>query len=122
MATRILGVGVDLVDISRFERALIRAPRLAQRLFTENEAQASARTLAGRFAAKEALVKALGTPQGLRWSELQVSKNQNGRPVFLASGQSAVTLAQAGVVRLQLSISHDGGLACAFVVAEARDE
>jgi holo-[acyl-carrier protein] synthase len=122
MTTRILGVGVDLVDISRFERALQRAPRLAERLFTENEAQASTRTLAGRFAAKEALVKALGSPQGLRWSELQVSKNQNGRPVFLASGQSAVTLARAGVVRLQLSISHDGGMACAFVVAEARDE
>ena len=122
MATRILGVGVDLVDISRFERALKRAPRLAERLFTENEAQASTRTLAGRFAAKEALVKALGGPSGLRWTELQVSKNQSGRPVFLASGQSAVTLAQAGVVRLQLSISHDGGMACAFVVAEARDE
>ncbi len=122
MATRILGVGVDLVDISRFERALNRAPRLAERLFTENEAQASTRTLAGRFAAKEALVKALGGPTGLRWSELQVSKNAAGRPVFLASGQSAVTLAQAGVVRLQLSISHDGGMACAFVVAEARDE
>ncbi len=122
MATRILGVGIDLVDISRFERALKRAPRLAERLFAENEAQASSRTLAGRFAAKEALVKALGSPQGLRWSELQVSKNQNGRPVFLASGQSAVTLARAGVVRLQLSISHDGGIACAFVVAEAHDE
>ena len=122
MATRILGVGVELVDISRFERALNRAPRLAERLFTENEAQASTRTLAGRFAAKEALVKALGGPTGLRWSELQVSKNAAGRPVFLASGQSAVTLAQAGVVRLQLSISHDGGMACAFVVAEARDE
>lgn len=122
MSTRILGVGVDLVDISRFERALNRAPRLAHRLFTENEAQASTRTLAGRFAAKEALVKALGGPTGLRWNELQVSKNQAGRPVFLASGQSAVTLAQAGVVRLQLSISHDGGMACAFVVAETRDE
>jgi len=122
MGTRILGVGVDLVDISRFERALNRAPRLAQRLFTENEAQASVRTLAGRFAAKEALVKALGGPEGLRWNELQVSKNLNGKPVFLASGQSAVTLAQAGVVRLQLSISHDGGMACAFVIAEARDE
>jgi holo-[acyl-carrier protein] synthase len=122
MATRILGVGVDLVDISRFERALKRAPRLAERLFTENEAQASTRTLAGRFAAKEALVKALGGPSGLRWTELQVSKNHAGRPVFLASGQSAITLAQAGVVRLQLSISHDGGMACAFVVAEARDE
>ena len=122
MATRILGVGVDLVDINRFERALKRAPGLAKRLFTENEAQASARTLAGRFAAKEALVKALGSPAGLRWVELQVSKNQQGRPVFLASGQSAVTLAQAGVVRLQLSISHDGGMACAFVVAEGRDD
>lgn len=122
MGTRILGVGVDLVDISRFERALNRAPRLAQRLFTENEAQASVRTLAGRFAAKEALVKALGGPEGLSWKELQVSKNLNGKPVFLASGQSAVTLAQAGVVRLQVSISHDGGMACAFVIAEARDE
>jgi holo-[acyl-carrier protein] synthase len=122
MATRILGVGVDLVDINRFERALTRTPRLAQRLFTENEAQASARTLAGRFAAKEALVKALGGGTGLKWIELQVSKNQAGRPVILASGQSAVTIAQAGVKRLQLSISHDGGIACAFVVAEGADD
>jgi holo-[acyl-carrier protein] synthase len=122
MATRILGVGVDLVDINRFERALTRTPRLAQRLFTENEAQASARTLAGRFAAKEALVKALGGGAGLKWIELQVSKNQAGRPVILASGQSAVTIAQAGVKRLQLSISHDGGIACAFVVAEGADD
>jgi holo-[acyl-carrier protein] synthase len=122
MANRILGVGVDLVDISRFERALTRAPRLAQRLFTDNEAQAPTRTLAGRFAAKEALVKALGGGAGLKWNELQVSKNQAGRPVILASGQSAVTIAKAGVTRLQLSISHDGGIACAFVVAEGNDD
>ena len=130
----IIGIGTDILQIGRLQAAYDRTNgRLAEKILGPDEMlifqQRLARNyqrgiafLATRFAAKEALVKALGGPSGLRWTELQVSKNHAGRPVFLASGQSAITLAQAGVVRLQLSISHDGGMACAFVVAEARDE
>ena len=62
----ILGIGVDVVDIARFEAALERTPALRERLFTEVERPLATRSLAARFAAKEAVAKALGAPQGLR--------------------------------------------------------
>ena len=63
----ILGVGVDIVDIARFTRALERTPKLGERLFTDAERELPANSLAGRFAAKEALIKAF-TPQTLVWA------------------------------------------------------
>ena len=64
----IVGIGVDVVDLARFERALSRTPGLRERLFAEAERELPLRSLAGRFAAKEALMKALGETDGIRCS------------------------------------------------------
>ena len=114
----IRGVGVDIVDVGRFERALARTPKLAPRLFADSELGRSAASLAARFAAKEALITALGGSEGLRWHDMVVRSDERGNPSFELSEQTRVLLAGRGVDELHLSLSHDGGLACAFVVAE----
>jgi len=114
----IRGIGVDLVQLHRFERALTRAPRLRERLFAVDEREAPIRTLAGRFAAKEAFIKALGDPRGLKWQEVTVVSDELGKPSLQTSGATKSRLEAAGIQSLHLSITHDGGMACAFVVAE----
>jgi holo-[acyl-carrier protein] synthase len=114
----IVGIGVDLVDISRFEAKLAKTPKLLERLFSPTEAEAPLKTLAGRFAAKEALIKALGGSEGISWQEVEISKNNDGKPMIQTVGQTSETLKAAGVTNLHLSISHDGGMAVAIVVAE----
>ena len=120
----ITGIGVDVVDLARFERALDRTPRLKSRLFTERELTAggrvlSLRSLAGRFAAKEALIKALGESTGIRWHDMQVVSNELGNPGFELSGPAAEVAAHHGATRIHLTMSHDAGIATAFVVAES---
>ena len=68
----IAGIGIDVVDILRFERSIARTPRLIDRLFAESERDRPARSLAARFAAKEALIKALGGHAVIRWHDMQV--------------------------------------------------
>jgi len=114
----IIGVGVDLVDLERFEKAIVGTPQLVERLFAESERGVSNRTLAGRFAAKEALVKAVGDPRGLRWHEVEIVKDALGKPSIVTTGTTAEFLKRAGIQNLHLSISHDGGKAIAMVVAE----
>ncbi len=114
----IVGIGVDLVDISRFEAKLAKTPKLLERLFSPTEAEAPLKTLAGRFAAKEALIKALGGSEGISWQEVEISKNNDGKPMIQTVGQTSETLKAAGVTNLHVSISHDGGMAVAMVVAE----
>jgi len=114
----IIGVGVDLVDLERFEKAIIGTPKLIERLFAESERGVSNRTLAGRFAAKEALVKAVGDPRGLRWHEVEIVKDALGKPSIVTTGTTADFIRVAGIQNLHLSISHDGGKAIAMVVAE----
>ncbi len=121
----ILGVGVDLTPVSRMDKAFAAHPeRLEARLFTDGErAYCRARANAGqhfaaRFAAKEALLKALGVPEGLRWHELEVVNDAGGAPGFRLSGHAAAAAARAGVRKLHLSITHADDAALAFVVAE----
>ncbi len=116
----IVGIGVDLVDIARLERAVARTPRLLERLFSPAERVRPTRSLAARYAAKEALIKALGGSDGLHWSEVEVASEASGRPVFVLSGSTAAVVAERGIDVLHLSMSHDGGFATAYVVAEAR--
>ncbi len=115
----IIGIGVDLVDVARFERSLAKTPRLLERLFAETERSGSSRSLAGRFAAKEAFIKAVGDPRGMRWHEVVIAKDALGKPSIAASGGVAKILSAAGIDKLHLSITHDGAMACAMVVAEA---
>ena len=114
----IIGVGIDLVDLARFERAVTKTPKLLDRLFVESERDASMTSLAGRFAAKEAFVKAMSGADGLHWHEVVVSKHKSGAPFLSVSGQTAQVAADAGIKGFHVSISHDGGKAVAVVVAE----
>ena len=115
----IVGVGIDVVQVARLERALARTPRLAVRLFTEGErASVRSESLAARFAAKEAVAKALGAPGGLRWTDAEVVSDPSGRPRLVLRGGVAEEAAAQGITTWHLSLSHDGGVATAVVVAE----
>ena len=114
----IVGVGIDVVDITRFGETLRRSPRLAQRLFTEAEQALPLASRAGRFAAKEALAKALGAPVGMVWTDCTVHRTEGGAPVLEYVGTVADRIAALGISNIHLSLSHDAGIASAVVVCE----
>ena len=109
------GIGIDVVDIQRFQESIDRTPGLRDKLFTENEKKLSVISLAARFAAKEALYKALSPAHGLSWHEAEVINHPNGKPDFLFRGQIADLVDGA---KVHLSLSHDAGFASALVVIE----
>lgn len=121
----IVGVGVDVVPVERFAASLRRTQGLAERLFTPAErvtASGDPRTpesLAARFAAKEAVAKALGVPASLQWHDCEVVSATDGRPDLRVRGTVAAAAAERGVQIWHLSLSHDGGIASAMVVAES---
>ena len=115
----IVGIGIDVCDVRRFAESLERQPRMAERLFTPSEARRSVASQAARFAAKEALAKALGAPSGLSWQDAEVITDAEGRPSFRISGTVADRARHLGVVHIHLSLSHDAGIASAMVVCEA---
>jgi holo-[acyl-carrier protein] synthase len=120
----IVGIGVDVVDIARFERALQRTPVLRDRLFAESEQVKDGgpmplRSLAGRFAAKEALVKALGDSTGVTWHDMRVVNDRLGNPSFELHGSTQAIAEGRGITAIHLSMSHDAGIAIAYVVAES---
>lgn len=117
----IIGTGIDLVDIARFERSVTRTPRLLQRLFTPAERQRRLHSLAARYAAKEALIKALGGSDGVHWTEMEIVSESSGRPVFALTGSTADVLIERGITAVHLTMSHDGGLAVAHVILERTD-
>jgi holo-[acyl-carrier protein] synthase len=116
------GIGIDLLEIDRLERALARHPRLAERLFTDAErAYAAGRArpgehLAARFCAKEAVAKALGLEA---WSFREVEVvSDGGRPIVRLSGAAAARANELGV-RIEVSMTHTGRDAAAVAVAAA---
>jgi holo-[acyl-carrier protein] synthase len=115
----IVGVGIDVVEVARLARALERTPGLARRLFTAAEQGRPVESLAARFAAKEAVAKALGAPGGLHWTDAEVVQLDNGRPVLRLTGGVAEEAEAQGITTWHLSLSHDGGVATAVVVAES---
>jgi holo-[acyl-carrier protein] synthase len=121
----IVGIGIDVVDVPRFVASLERAPAMVDRLFTESERvtdEGRARTetsLAARFAAKEAVAKALGAPQGMAWHDCEVVGDSDGRPWLRISGTVADAASAQGIDRWHLSLSHDGDVAVAYVIAES---
>ena len=114
----IIGVGIDVVDVARFMATLERTPALRERLFTEAERDLPPASIAARFAAKEAIAKALGAPGGMSWQDATVRRISGAQPVVEVVGTVAAAAAAAGVDRFHLSISHDAGIASAVVVAE----
>jgi holo-[acyl-carrier protein] synthase len=120
----IIGIGIDVVPVERFAESLIRTPGLRDRLFTVAEQHTpsgnprTGESLAARFAAKEALAKALGAPGDLLWHDAEVMVGEHGRPRLEVRGTVAGRAAQLGVSAWHVSLSHDGGIASAVVVAE----
>lgn len=119
----IVGIGVDVVDVERFGRTLERTPKLRARLFTDAELLRDGEprrveSLAARFAAKEALIKALGSSTGVGWHDMVVGADDQRAPSLTLSGGAAALAATRGVTSVHLSLSHDAGVATAFVIAE----
>ncbi|MGH3498602.1 MAG: holo-ACP synthase [Nocardioidaceae bacterium] len=114
----IVGVGIDVVDVSRFEDTLARTPGLRLRLFTVAERNHPIASLAARFAAKEALAKALGAPAGLRWLDAEVRTDDAGRPWLELNGTVAARARDLGAGTVHVSLSHDAGIASAVVLLE----
>jgi holo-[acyl-carrier protein] synthase len=126
----ILGIGTDLCDIGRIERALERwGERFAQRVLVESEMQRFRRHrkpaayLAKRFAAKEAMSKALGTGIHfpVNWHGMWVENARSGKPSLRFSGPMAEYLKQRNIGTVHLSLTDEIGMACAFVVIEGPD-
>lgn len=115
----VIGVGIDVVDIERFGESLARTAGLSARLFTPAEATRPLASLAARFAAKEALAKALGAPVGMHWHDAEVVSEDSGRPLLEIRGSVAARATELGVAHLHLSLSHDAGIASAVVVLES---
>jgi len=120
----IIGIGVDVVDIARFEEVIARTPAIVDRLFTSAE-QTSANghqlplvSLAGRFAVKEAVAKALSAPAGMEFHDCQVSNG--GAPTLTITGTVEQVAQSLGVTHCLVSLSHDGPVAIAYVIAESQ--
>jgi holo-[acyl-carrier protein] synthase len=126
----LVGIGVDTVDVARFRRVLARRPGFAARFFTEAEQADAGRSpdptesLAARFAAKEAVMKALGTGLGgFALTDVEVRRAGGegagrGTPTLVLHGAAADLAGRSGAGHLHLSLSHTTGVAVAFVVAE----
>ena len=121
----IIGIGVDVVDLARFERATSRTPGVLTRLFADSEqwdgdARRSLSSLAARFAAKEAVIKAIGDSTGVRWHDMAVVSDGLRNPSIEVYNALADIVAARGITSIHLSVSHDAGLAIAYVIAEGQ--
>ena len=118
--------GVDLIEIPRIARVLERYPeRFLKKVYTQGE-QAYSRgrppQLASRFAAKEAVMKALGTGvRGVPWKDIEVTRRRGQAPEVLLHGKARARAEKMGITRIALSLSHSREMAIASVVAEAED-
>ena len=123
----IVGLGVDITEIDRIEAAIERRGRpFLERLFTPAEIaycqthRHRAERFAGRFAAKEAAMKALGTgwTRGVRWIDIEVVREPSGKPTLRLAGAACEIASGLGVKHIALTISHDGNTALALVLFE----
>lgn len=126
----IYGIGTDITSTLRFSHDIERyGKRFLEKIFTPGEiAEGDSRAdreiyFSGRFAAREAFFKALGTGwgRGLSLKEVSVEKDSNGRPYFNLSPQVQAVLDEQGITRVHLSITHDADLAQAVVVMEGEE-
>lgn len=123
------GIGVDMLEISRMERVLARTPNFVRRVFTEDERAYCEKTArpaehyAARFAAREAVVKALGTgfANGVGFRDVSVGRDEAGRPRALLTGRAAELARELGIREIALSISHTHDVAVANAIAVTDD-
>jgi holo-[acyl-carrier protein] synthase len=119
-----LRVGIDVCEVARMTRLITAYPGVAERLFTDGElarcrqSRQVGRHLAARFAAKEAVFKAFGTGigEGMRWREVEIVRGLAGRPRVQLHGTADAWAAASGLLDIDVSLTHDGGLALAQVV------
>jgi holo-[acyl-carrier protein] synthase len=120
-------IGLDVVGVERFGRVLSRTPSMLDRLFTQAErvtgtgAARRVESLAARFAAKEAVAKALGAPPGWRWHDCEVVSGPDGRPGLVLRGALATAASARGIAGWHVSLTHDAGVAAAVVLAQGVD-
>ncbi len=120
----ILGIGIDLVEVGRIERAIARHDNFVSRIFSLRERERCedcarpARSYAACFAAKEAASKALGTGiRGFGFQEVEILEDALGRPVLVLSGRALEAAQGRGIVDIMVSVSHTGELATAIAQA-----
>ena len=119
----ILGLGVDLCEIARMERALARHPSMRGRVFTAEEIAycdskaRPAESYAGRFAAREAVIKALGGYRGKRWQDISVTRAPTGAPAIQLEGNAKGRADKLGITRILITFTHERTNAVAFAVA-----
>jgi holo-[acyl-carrier protein] synthase len=111
----IFGIGIDVVDIARFEETLERTPTLKERLFKPSELDRPIHSLAARFAAKEAIAKAMDSNENFHWQDVEIINLASGKPTFQLTGVTATYLQGK---KIHLTLSHDAGIASAMVVIE----
>lgn len=122
----IVGIGVDIVEVERIARALRGSDAMEKRVFTPREIEycsgrrARFQHYAGRFAAKEAALKALGTgwSKGIRWRDVETLSSQGGKPRLLLHGRASEILADLGPCRTLVTITHSDNYAVAVVILE----
>jgi holo-[acyl-carrier protein] synthase len=124
----IVGLGVDITEVDRMEAAIARrGEAFLKRLFTPAEIsycrkhRNSAERFAGRFAVKEAAMKALGTgwARGVRWIDIEVVREPSGKPTLKLSGAACAIANALGVKHIAVTITHDGNTALAQVIFES---
>lgn len=119
----IVGLGVDLCEIARMERAIARHPTLRDRVFTPEEIAycdskaRPAESYAGRFAAREATIKALGGYRGRRWLDISVTRDPSGAPTVRLDGNAKRRADALGITAVLITFSHERSNAVAFAVA-----
>jgi holo-[acyl-carrier protein] synthase len=119
----ILGLGVDICEIARMERALARHPTMRERVFTREEIAycdskaRPAESYAGRFAAREATIKALGGYRGKRWQDISVRRHPSGAPVIALTGGARARADLLGVTGVLVTFTHEKTNAVAFAIA-----
>jgi holo-[acyl-carrier protein] synthase len=121
----IVGLGVDICEIARMERALARHPTMRARVFTPEEIAycdskaRPAESYAGRFAAREAVIKALGGYRGKRWQDISVTRAPSGAPAIRLGGHAKARADALGVSDVLVTFTHERTNAVAFAVAVA---
>ena len=120
----IVGIGIDIIEVKRIHEALIKHPRIALKLFTENEMKSCQmranqyEELSGRYAAKEALLKAIGIGwrQGVKFNEIEIKSEPSGKPYIEAAGRVAELVNKLGAKKIFLTITHTEEQAIAEVI------
>ena len=125
----IFGIGTDIIEIKRVEKAILRSPKFIEKLFTEQELEyykkkdMKAQHIAGGFSAKEAVLKSLGTGlRGFRWKDIEILRGTVGKPMVRFGGNVKQFIEDNGIGIIHVTISHSKDFATATAVAEVSIE